>query len=244
MFLRKVHSINILTNSFMRSLLDLLFPPRCIYCNNLVKSSQTFACSRCLASLSWISPEGALLQGTHFSYCVSCAWYEGAIRDAFLQYKFEGQPQYAKAFADPLAEAISQHFEDRFDLLSWVPLSQKNLESRGYDQAFLLSSAVAHKLQRNPLPLLKKTSQKELQSSLSSAQARRNNVKGSFSLIDPFLVQGKRILIIDDVITTGSTLEEAAEVLLRADAKEVLCATFCRTPLTSHFNRENLLRHP
>jgi ComF family protein len=219
--------------SFKRALLDLIFPPKCIYCNALLAPSETQTCSRCLEHLPWIKPEDALLSGTHFSHCVSVAWYEGEIRNAFLRYKFRGQRRYAEAFSFLLAQKIALHFEGRYDWITWVPLSEESLKARGYDQSFLLSAAVAQELGQQPHALFRKPLHKTPQSSLSSAEARRHNINGCFTLIDPTSVQGKRILLIDDVITTGSTLEEASKHLLCADAKEVLCATFCRTRLIS-----------
>lgn len=214
-------------------LLDLFFPPKCIYCHTLLHSSQQYACPCCLARLSWIKNEDRLSSGTHFSHCVSVAWYEDEIRKALLQYKFFGHRQYAQAFALPLAQAVDLHFRDCYDLISWVPISQETLKTRGYDQARLLAKAVAQILRQNTVPLFKEPLHKTPQSTLSSAHARRQNVKGCFTLIEPTSVQQKRILLIDDVITTGSTMEESATCLFRAGAKDVLCATFCRTRPTT-----------
>ena len=214
---------------FSLFLLDLFFPPRCIYCDALVKTSGDYACPRCQKDLPWTRGEEALQSGHYFSNCVSAAWYEGEIRSAFLQYKFYQQRELAAAFAFSLAQAIACHFTDQYDLISWIPVSQETLASRGYDQARLLAEAVAKQLQQTAHPTLFQPYHKTPQSTLSSPQARRLNVKGCFSLFQPALLHGKRILLIDDVITTGATLEEAARILRQGGATEVLCATFCRT---------------
>jgi ComF family protein len=219
--------------SVSRALLDLLFPPKCIYCNALVNSSRNFTCPRCFLQLPWIKNEEAIVSGTHFSHCVSAAWYEGEIRKALLQYKFFGKCEFAEAFAIPLTQAIENHYANRYDLISWVPISQETLKTRGYDQAFLLADAVSKVLRQNTCSLVKQPIHKTAQSTLSSAHARHQNVKGCFTLNSPIPIQGKRILLIDDVITTGSTLEEIAKLLTCAGAVEVLCATFCRARLTS-----------
>lgn len=214
---------------FTRTFLDLLFPPKCIYCNSLVKSSQNLICPHCFNRLSWIKNEDVVLSGTFFSQCVSVAWYEAEIRKAFLQYKFYGKRNYAATFALPLAHAVSHHFTGRYDLISWIPTSKETFKKRGYDQAFLLADAIAKILQQNAVPLLTHPFPKKPQSTLTSSTARHQNVKGCFALKTAVGLNGKRILLIDDVITTGSTLEEAAKLLLSAGSKEVLCATFCRT---------------
>lgn len=213
-------------------LLDLFFPPRCIYCDALVKTSDAYACPRCLERLSWIHADEATRPGTNFALSVSAAWYEGEIRKAFLQYKFYGQRQFASIFAPPTAEAIASHFTGYYDLITWIPVSEETLQTRGYDQAKLLAVAVARELGQSAVPLLKQPVHKTPQSTLSSAQDRQKNIKGCFSLLNPDLVLGKRILLMDDVLTTGATLEEASGLLRSAGAKTVLCATFCRTRST------------
>ena len=72
--------------AFSRSLLDLFFPPRCIYCDGLLKDSHAASCLRCQRELPWIPQEDQGLAGRHFSHCISAAYYEGAIRAAFLLY--------------------------------------------------------------------------------------------------------------------------------------------------------------
>lgn len=220
-------------------LLDLFFPARCVYCNALLPQSDHFACPRCLVSLPWLSDMAALKRGTHFSYCVSAASYEAALRDAFLQYKFYQQRHLCKAFAAPLALAICSHFSASYDLITWVPVSKARLKTRGYDQSRLLAEAVAHLLDQKAVDLLAHPRPKPAQSSLDSAAARLLNVKGCFAPTDPARTRGLRILLIDDLITTGATLEEAARVLRAAGAREVLCATFCQTPTHAPLLRED-----
>lgn len=214
--------------AFSRSLLDLFFPPRCIYCDGLLKDSHAVSCLRCQKELPWIPPEDQGVEGSHFTHCISAAYYEGAIRSAFLQYKFYGQRQLAKAFAMPMQKAIEGQLPGRFDLITWIPVSEETLKKRGYDQARLLAEAIGQLLQTPVLAALAQPRAKVPQSTLLSPQARRENVKGCFALRNPAALKGKRVLLIDDVITTGATLEEACETLGHAGVQEVVCATFCR----------------
>lgn len=214
-------------------LLDLIFPARCVYCDALLPQVDYFACPNCMVSLPWLSGKAALRGGTNFTRCVSAASYEAALRAAFLQYKFFNQRHLAKTFAIPLAQVIASHFSGAYDLITWVPVSKERLKTRGYDQARLLAEAVAAALGQKTLPLLAHPHQNPAQSSLDSAAARLVNVKGCFAATDPARTQGLRILLIDDLITTGATLEEASSVLRAAGAKEVLCATFCQAQAPS-----------
>jgi ComF family protein len=127
-----------------------------------------------------------------------------------------------------MQKAIEGQLPGRFDLITWIPVSEETLKKRGYDQARLLAEALGQLLQTPVLAALAQPRAKVPQSTLLSPQARRENVKGCFALRNPAALKGKRILLIDDVITTGATLEEACETLCHAEVQEVVCATFCR----------------
>jgi predicted amidophosphoribosyltransferase len=93
----------------------------------------------------------------------------------------------------------------------------------------LLALAAALELDDVAVSTLEKTLDAEKQSSMGSAEKRRANIAGAYKAADPELVEGKRILLIDDIVTTGSTLSECAKTLLSAGAAEVLCAAVART---------------
>ena len=95
---------------------------------------------------------------------------------------------------------------------------------RGYDQAELIAVAVGEELGTPAVPILEKLRHTKTQSSLRDISQRKANVLGAFGVTDPQAVAGKRILLLDDIITTGSTVSECARVLLTAGAKEVSCA--------------------
>ena len=109
-----------------------------------------------------------------------------------------------------------------------MPLSDKRLRERGYDQAFLLASAAALELGDVAVETLRKGRNTQAQSGLDDDAARRANVLGAYTIVDSELVEGKRVLLIDDVITTGSTISECARVLRSAGAADVVCATLAR----------------
>ena len=110
------------------------------------------------------------------------------------------------------------------DILTWVPVSAKRLRRRGYDQCQLLADSVRTELQILSTPCLKKIRHIKPQSRLRDAAQRKANVLGAFSVINPRQIAGKRILLLDDIVTTGATVSECARVLMTAGAKEVYCA--------------------
>ena len=115
-----------------------------------------------------------------------------------------------------------------FDILTWVPVSTLRRFKRGYDQVELLARAVGRELGTEPIRLLRKTRNAPPQSGISGEAARRANVLGAYRVTDSQAIRDKRILLLDDVITTGATASECARTLLTAKAKQVNCAAVAR----------------
>ncbi|MEG1720246.1 MAG: ComF family protein [Pseudoflavonifractor sp.] len=211
---------------FFAGILDLIFPPRCVFCGAIL--SKGGLCDQCQPLLPWLT-EGTAEQTLEFcSLCVSPLRYEGAVRKSIHRYKFRGMRGYAEIYGGLVADCIRDHLAGRYDLISWVPLSKKHLRTRGYDQAFLLANAAARSLGTAPQPTLRKARNTAAQSGLTEDSARRANVMGAYEVPNPALIAGKRVLLIDDVVTTGSTLTECARVLRTAGAADVICATLSR----------------
>ena len=202
-------------------LLNLLFPPKCILCDKILEPEETDLCHSCRTD----SPECA---GLHKSFSFLDSWtavwyYKGYIRKSILRYKFHGARHYAPAYGRLLAMRIQREHGECFDVLTWVPVSRLRRLLRGYDQAELLAEAVGQELGINPVSTLRKIRNNRPQSGISGLPKRRANVLGAYAILDPQKLQGKRVLLLDDVITTGATAGECARMLLTAGAKEVHC---------------------
>lgn len=217
-------------------LMDLLFPPKCVVCRRVLRAGKVGLCDDCGKNLSGQSSE---IKGTFFSRCVVSLRYEDQVRDAVHRFKFNDQSGYATAFGQIMAGTIQKELEGQYDLITWIPVSRQRLKERGYDQSMLLGYAVALELNDVAVETLKKPKDNEKQSSLSDVKQRKDNVKDAYESADPELIRGKRILLIDDVITTGSTMEEAARTLLRAGASAVVGAALAR-PVKKHTEEETL----
>ena len=113
---------------------------------------------------------------------------------------------------------------ENFDVLTWVPVSRLRRMKRGFDQVELLAKEVALQLGVQALPCLKKIRHTPPQSTLPTAAQRRANVLGAYVATNPECIREKRVLLLDDIITTGATVSECAQTLLLAGAKEVRCA--------------------
>lgn len=210
-------------------LLELLFPPRCVFCQKLVRSSREDICPACQQKLPWITGPAAEQRPEFISLCVSPLWYQEQVRESFHRYKFKGSRGYAGVYGRLVGQCVRDHLSGRYDLITWVPLSPERLRRRGYDQAMLLAEAAALELSDVAVETLQKVRNPSPQSGLGGdSGARRANVLGAYRVVDPELVEGQRLLLIDDVVTTGSTLSECARVLRTAGAADVVCATLAR----------------
>ena len=164
--------------------------------------------------------------------CAAPLWYEGKVREGLLRFKFQG----ARAAAGPLGELVArcaaERFSGAFDVVTWVPVSRRRLRSRGYDQARLLAESACRLWEVRPEQLLQKITDTPAQSGLTEEAARRANVLGVYEAAEPERIQGCRILLVDDICTTGATLAECARTLRDAGAADVMCvcAALARRP--------------
>lgn len=210
-------------------LLDLIFPPKCVFCRKLLRKGEDGICAHCQEHLPWcVGPEAE--QTMEFiSLCASPLWYQDEVRESFHRYKFKGSRGYAKVYGRLMAQCVQDHLAGRYDIITWVPLSEQRRKARGYDQAMLLAEAAALELGDVAAETLAKVRDTSAQSGLGKDDsARRANVLGAYRPTDPELIAGQRILLMDDVVTTGSTLSECARTLRTAGAADVVCVTLAR----------------
>ena len=212
-------------------LLRLVYPPKCVFCGTLLEREEQDACKACLAELPWTDESSAVRTGRAFSRCVSPFFLTGKVHQALVDYKYHQRESYGVCFGRWMGACARRCRSDPFDLVTWVPVSRRRLRERGFDQCRLLAVQVAKVYGMRPVRTLKKRKDApSLASSEASPAMRRKLVAGVYRVISPETVAGKRILLVDDIITTGSTLEEAAGTLRAAGAAEVCCVTAARTP--------------
>jgi len=209
------------------SLLDLLFPPKCAFCGRVLEKTDEGWCDKCTESLPFADNCGRQ-SGDIFDFCVSPLYYTGVVRRSILRYKFRGASHYADVYGKLLADCIRDAPDIEYDIISWVPLSSKRERSRGYDQAMLLAMATALELDDIAVETLRKPNDVQAQSELGDKAERSANISGAYVSSEPEIVAGKRVLLIDDVVTTCSTLDECARVLRSAGASGVVCAALAR----------------
>ena len=208
--------------------LDLLFPPRCPFCGQVLDSPG--ACGRCEARLPWTEEVRQLPDGLR---CTAPLRYEGAVREALLRLKFAGASGAAMGLGTLLARCAAERFSGEFDVVAWVPVSRRRRRERGYDQSYLLARSACRCWGVEPERLLEKTADNPAQSGLAGRAARWANVREVYRPLAR--CRDRRVLLIDDICTTGATLCACARTLRRGGAAEVLALT---AALTAE-NREN-----
>ena len=205
-----------------RFILHLLFPVRCVLCRRILRSGEKHLCLQCHATAAAYLNAKTRVQ---FLDSFTAVWYyEGTVRASLLRYKFHGARGNAVSYGHLLAQKLRETHDGDFDVLTWVPVSSLRRLCRGYDQAQLLARSVGRELDLPPVRTLKKIRHNPRQSGIRDHERRRANVQGAYMVPDPEQVRGKRVLILDDIFTTGATVGECARILRQAGAKEVHCA--------------------
>ena len=211
----------------LSSFLDLLFPPKCPFCGRVLDAPGI--CDACQKALPWTEGEEAVRRGPDGFRCAAPLRYEGLAKEGLHRFKFRGMSSAAAPLGELIAGCAAEHFSGAFDTVTWVPVSPRRLRQRGYDQARLLAERACRLWETKPLPLLRKTVHNPAQSGLKEAAARRANVLGVYEPTDAGRIQGRRVLLVDDICTTGATLAECARVLREAGAEKVVCVTAALT---------------
>ena len=209
------------------NLLELFFPTKCAFCGRVSARGICEACERTLPRT-----ELPLREGAGYGKCAVPLKYEGKVREALLRFKFRGGRGAAEGFGRLLGQCVAEELGGAFDAVTYAPVSAKRRAARGYDQAYLLARETARHWDAEPLTLLRKTRDNPPQSGLDAA-GRRGNVVGVYEACDPGKIKGKRVLLIDDILTTGSTLSECARVLRAAGAASIVCACLAAATVES-----------
>lgn len=226
-------------------LINLLFPKdiKCIVCDEELNSNKLYSlCDKCLQNLPFNSGKTCLRCDepivSQANYCLNCKnhkphykqnksvfIYDGIIKTFVRGLKFDNKKYYANTMANFIASEYVK-LKVEFDIVIPVPLHKIRLKDRGYNQANLLCNALKEKLKVNvDDKVLEKHTYTKAQAYLNKAE-RQKNLENSFKVIDKTKIKGKTVLLIDDVFTTGSTINECAKVLKSAGAKEVYSLTF------------------
>lgn len=227
------------------------FPQPCVLCREPARSPDLSPlCSSCRGSLEplqgpvcWecgvplpgsLGDEGArcfycLTRGFHFERARAWGSYCGKLREVIRHFKFEGQKRLAAPLADCLAQVWSREFRrEPFDWIVPVPAHRKRRRQRGFDQTLLLARALSGTVSLPVFPHLERCRSTPPLPGLSR-RARRRALQGAFQVRRPQSLAGTRVLLVDDVMTTGTTLDVISSVLKeQAEVRAIGAVTVAR----------------
>lgn len=203
------------------SLRELLFPSKCVLCTELLTDRSHPLCCDCRTNLTERRKYDRKIP---FAKGTAVLWsYEDQVRGSLLRFKFGRKRHYAHFYGQALADKL-QREQIPFDVITWVPVSRLRRLQRGYDQVQLIAQVLARQLGSKEIRCLRKIRNNPPQSGIVGEAQRRANVLGVYRAVNTPCFYGKRVLLLDDIITTGATISESAKVLMTAGAKEVYCA--------------------
>ena len=204
-------------------------------CRCFLSKGETDICRQCLLDapvypFGRLTPDKQGKNNIHFLDSFTAVWYyEGNVRKSILRYKFRRGVFLAPKFSKMLAEKLTQQEMAHPDVLTWVPVSRMRRFQRGYDQCELLAKQLGKVLGVPAVSTLRKVRNAPPQSGLDSAAMRKANILGAFALKENANIAGKTVLLVDDIFTTGATMNECARVLLTSGAAQVHGATVAVT---------------
>lgn len=236
-----------LIKKLYNSILDLLFPEEgiCFCCDQYDEEvKEDHICNDCRDKLIFINEDKCPVCGkptykgyssSRCSYCANKTFYftkalaplefSGLIRKTIYKYKYESKPYIYKSFGEVMLRALEKENIGNIDYIVPVPLHRARKAERGYNQAELLARHISLKLgiplERNSLRRVKAT---KIQNKLARHE-REQNIKDAFKIRDIRVFKDKRILLVDDIFTTGSTVNECSRILKEGGAAEVFVIT-------------------
>lgn len=210
------------------------FPNRCPFCDEVIGGAEYY-CEECYRHLPFVM--GKVEPPPNISRIYACCRYMRRIRRAVHMLKFRGLIYPADTFALMMSQILEGV---NADVLIPVASGKRSIRKRGFSTANLLAKRLSVRLDIPMSCAVKAAPDKEEQKTLS-VKARYDNAKSSFYLDTKCDIRGKRVLLIDDVSTTGSTLAAIAELLRNAGAADVQAAVFAKTPDLVRCSGENKL---
>ncbi len=212
----------------MRILTALLFPPRCIFCHCfLAVATQEMLCAQCAAGLTayrWAQPFSL----PYTDGCDAAFQYRGAVRDVIHRYKYRHAKHYAAWFSEQLQAVLAEHLQVwRPDCITYVPSGFLRYHVRGYNQSALIAHRLAKRFALPCKPLLRKRFWVGHQVGRTSEE-RQTAARQAFYPRRNLQMQGKRILLIDDVITTGATVSACSQALRQTGCERIFVLSIAR----------------
>ena len=208
--------------NILEQILNLFYPPVCGICGKL---NQNFLCQKCnntLKNQAKFNVENFQKKEKYFKELLYIFKYEGIIRKTILKYKFQEGSYLYKTFVNfILKNQKFFEFIKSYDTIVPVPISKKRYNERGYNQSYLIAKEISKKtkLELQNRCIIKRKN--VIEQSKLNKEKREKNIKGVYEIIDKENLQNKRIILVDDIYTTGNTVNECCRILQKAQPKSI-----------------------
>lgn len=207
---------------------QVLFPKQCPFCGKNIRW-ESRCCDACAEMLRKVKFQNGSIKETYpLAGIFPVFAYQDGVAYAIRQMKFQNHPAIARHLAVYAAEILPENIA--FDAIVPIPMHRRNVWKRGYNQAALLAKFISQDSSIPMKEMLVKVRKTRPQHTLN-ARERRRNLEGAYALSKAAKVSGQTLLLCDDVVTTGSTLREAAKVLLNDGAKAVYAVVIASASL-------------
>lgn len=205
-------------------ILNLIYPQTCGICGKLNKNS---LCNKCEIALKKekninIINQGEEIENKYFNELMYIFKYESQIRKLIIDYKFNEKSYLYLTFVNFLLknEKIFENIK-KYDKIIPVPISKKRLKTRGYNQSLLIARKIANKTNLELLNNCLFKTKNIIEQSKLNKEDRIKNIQGVYELQNKQLIENKKILLIDDIYTTGSTVNECSKMLSQGNPTEI-----------------------
>lgn len=203
-------------------MLRLIFPPKCTLCRTLLRKDETDLCHSCRTHAPTF--KRAKRKIPNIAQWTAIWYYKDDVRKSIHRFKFGNARSYAEVYARLLAVKLQEAGWEPVDLVTWVPISTLRYLKRGYDQSELIANALGKELGVPTAPVLKRIRHAKPLSGIQGLAHRSARIRGAYKLLPEQDLADKRILLLDDVITTGATGTECGKLLASAKVKKVYFA--------------------
>lgn len=231
----------------LESFLDFVFPPYCLICKNHIPVAKEFVCTTCWEALEPIpNPfcplcKNFLVDGNSCENCnpnnlwvFSLGPFDDCYQELIHQFKYKAKLSLGRILSSRLGDLLISKSKDRnLDCIIPVPLHSSRQRQRGFNQSHIIAETLGEKLSLPVERKILKRKKKTKDQTRLSPEERKANVREAFQIVYSEKVKNKNILLVDDVVTTGATLEECARELRKSGARSVCAATLCVAVLKS-----------
>lgn len=202
-------------NIIYKSILEILYPKsnHCIICDDEAEG----ICIRCKSKITKCSKDE-----------YSVGFYKGVLKELILKFKYKKDFNAGDVLVELLEEKLKLYDEEC--VLTFIPIGREALKKRGFNQCEYLAKEIGFRNKYEVIEVLKKIKDTKVQKTLDKEE-RAKNMKDAFSVINKELISGKKIIIIDDVVTTGATLAEAKKILETNGALQINTLTIAKTDI-------------